>query len=425
MANDNKKSNIVPFKPKPSGTGMIGMYNKQADPKQKEIAQKQSARASNKVVNDPLNKPVDYKYLDDKGWWARDTGVSQAGAMIRDYKHMPENKEGDKAGKFGPYDIHMKVLNALKNMKKPDLTRNEDLNKANPVKIGVSPKALKQQSAQTQPVSQPKTSEYKPPTHISGVEIPHELHEHQGIVPREHPHREIAAKFVGDVWKKNKLEGKRMSEKYLGVGENGKAQHTPTQQQYTTLKSEQPMSKGKDQKTDQLHRALKQMVKQQNPNMTHYLPPVNPKDPILNYGIPKKTEPKTGAIKTQPDNKAPKSPNMEKTVNVISLHESKNANNKVEGLDKVDPTTKLPGILLNKQQDPDMMNSLCKAIMNEYKINKALTCNEDMNKAYASDAQRRWAHTSSGEKALGKEGVKEFDEKSKGLDLPEKVNSDK
>ena len=39
---------------------------------------------------------------------------------------------------------------------------------------------------------------------------------------------------------------------------------------------------------------------------------------------------------------------------------------------------------------------------------------------YVSDRQRRWAHTRTGIKALGKETVKEYDEKSRGLDLPER-----
>lgn len=41
---------------------------------------------------------------------------------------------------------------------------------------------------------------------------------------------------------------------------------------------------------------------------------------------------------------------------------------------------------------------------------------------YQSDAQRRWAHTEKGEKALGgKEKVAEWDEASKGKELPEHV----
>lgn len=44
---------------------------------------------------------------------------------------------------------------------------------------------------------------------------------------------------------------------------------------------------------------------------------------------------------------------------------------------------------------------------------------------YKSDSQRKWAHTKSGMKALGKERVKEYDEKSKGKRLPEKVRKKK
>lgn len=45
---------------------------------------------------------------------------------------------------------------------------------------------------------------------------------------------------------------------------------------------------------------------------------------------------------------------------------------------------------------------------------------------YVSDAQRRWAHTAAGTKALGGEAkVKEWDAASKGKDLPEKsMNGD-
>ena len=41
---------------------------------------------------------------------------------------------------------------------------------------------------------------------------------------------------------------------------------------------------------------------------------------------------------------------------------------------------------------------------------------------FKSDAQRRWAHTPQGEKALGGPGkVAEWDQSSKGLQLPEKI----
>jgi len=45
---------------------------------------------------------------------------------------------------------------------------------------------------------------------------------------------------------------------------------------------------------------------------------------------------------------------------------------------------------------------------------------------YTSDAQRRWAHTASGEEALGGPAkVAEWDAASKGMKLPEKVKPKK
>lgn len=53
----------------------------------------------------------------------------------------------------------------------------------------------------------------------------------------------------------------------------------------------------------------------------------------------------------------------------------------------------------------------------------AALAKESLEKTYASDAQRRWAHTPKGTKALGgKAAVKEWDEKSKGKKLPERVS---
>ena len=47
---------------------------------------------------------------------------------------------------------------------------------------------------------------------------------------------------------------------------------------------------------------------------------------------------------------------------------------------------------------------------------------EILNKPYRSEAQRKWAHTPSGKKALGGEAkVKEWDKESKGMKLPEKA----
>ena len=44
---------------------------------------------------------------------------------------------------------------------------------------------------------------------------------------------------------------------------------------------------------------------------------------------------------------------------------------------------------------------------------------------YKSKAQERWAHTPTGQKALGAAGVAEWDKKSKGKKLPEKVKHKK
>jgi hypothetical protein len=60
---------------------------------------------------------------------------------------------------------------------------------------------------------------------VAGVKVPKELKQHDEPVPYEHPHRELASKFVTDVHRRNKFEGARMSEKYLGIGEGGRALH--------------------------------------------------------------------------------------------------------------------------------------------------------------------------------------------------------
>jgi hypothetical protein len=59
----------------------------------------------------------------------------------------------------------------------------------------------------------------------------------------------------------------------------------------------------------------------------------------------------------------------------------------------------------------------------ERALDKAEECEAPpLTKPYSSEAQRRWAHTSAGKKALGGEaGVHEWDEATKGKKLPEKV----
>lgn len=44
---------------------------------------------------------------------------------------------------------------------------------------------------------------------------------------------------------------------------------------------------------------------------------------------------------------------------------------------------------------------------------------------YKSNAQRRWAHTKAGKKALGAKHIKKYDKLAKGKNLPEKVKHKK
>jgi hypothetical protein len=233
-----KKGDVVPFK-KPIDEKAV------AEQKVRERA------AAKRPTEDTVNKPTDYKYLDQKGWWARDKGVSEAGALVRDWKLLPGTKEMDQSYGGGPYHIHRKIIEALLRQKPPGLPKSESSEKKTwslPLakagqKIGISPSALKQQKPAAQPAKSPLVQQAAP-THVAGLPIPKELNEHKGIVPRDHPHREIAAKFVGDVWKRNRNEGQRLSEKYLGVGPSGKAAHTPTATPYTTMKSEDDKKTG-------------------------------------------------------------------------------------------------------------------------------------------------------------------------------------
>lgn len=70
-----------------------------------------------------------------------------------------------------------------------------------------------------------------------------------------------------------------------------------------------------------------------------------------------------------------------------------------------------------EHKSPEPKTPIIKA--NSYFRKKA----EILMKPYASEAQRRWAHTEAGTKALGGEkAVSHWDKKSKGKDLPEKVS---
>jgi hypothetical protein len=68
-------------------------------------------------------------------------------------------------------------------------------------------------------------------------------------------------------------------------------------------------------------------------------------------------------------------------------------------------------------------SGIMRRILNKKETEPCLTeGQESLKKPYESEAQRRWAHTKAGTKALGgKAAVKEWDKKSKGKELPEKV----
>jgi len=112
--------------------------------------------------------------------------------------------------------------------------------------------------------------------------------------------------------------------------------------------------------------------------MTGYIKPVNPKDPILNRDIIPKKDKKMDVKKAidlineiMPGIKKleelKKAKDLDKTVDLVTIHPSEPAKNdpKAEGLDKVDPNTKLPGILMNKA-NPEVIQKMCKAISCKY-----------------------------------------------------------
>jgi hypothetical protein len=89
----------------------------------------------------------------------------------------------------------------------------------------------------------PKTPET---THVAGVQIPDSLKQHflsGQPVPYNHPAREEAARFVTSVWRRDQNEGRRMSEKLLGIGEGGKVINPNVKPGYTTIKGELPAKK--------------------------------------------------------------------------------------------------------------------------------------------------------------------------------------
>lgn len=107
-------------------------------------------------------------------------------------------------------------------------------------KFGIDPAAIRQANAKS--IVKPKAAPAPAPvTHVAGIQIPPSLHQHfqsGQAVPYDHPAREDAAKFVTNVWRKDQNEGRRMSQKLLGIGEGGKITDPNVKPGYSTIKME-------------------------------------------------------------------------------------------------------------------------------------------------------------------------------------------
>lgn len=121
-------------------------------------------------------------------------------------------------------------------------------------KFGIDPAAIRNNNSKmvAKPGAQQQAAE-PPVTHVSGVQIPPSLHQHfkaGQAVPYNHPAREEAAKFVTNVWRRDEAEGRRMSQKLLGIGEGGKIIDPNVKPGYATIKSEQLFKRSKIKKID-------------------------------------------------------------------------------------------------------------------------------------------------------------------------------
>lgn len=223
---------------------------------------KREADKLEKAYEEGINKPVEAPGLGG--------GMSQSGLATRMSQHLGSHPAGVEV-KQEAKDMHKKIINQLKAMPKPNLPKSE-LDKASismpmgggvrmsginignigvtdPYKKNKKPKntstvitgtmgAVGGTSSGMGGASGLAASEkpVAPPHHediVSGVKTPHELKSFSSPVPYDHPHRELAAKFVTDVWRKNRSEGMRMSDKYLGIGQglvagHGEKQHKET-----------------------------------------------------------------------------------------------------------------------------------------------------------------------------------------------------
>lgn len=138
------------------------------------------------------------KGVSEAGIEARRADPRQKGVVSHGYGRVttPE-KHGERAKSY-----FRDTLNRLKAQPKPNLPKSEKKLSFEDIKKSV----LKNKPFQ--------------PVNVAGVDLPVELHDfyHSNTsVPYDHRHREKAAKFVADVWRKNRAEGERMSSKLLGI----------------------------------------------------------------------------------------------------------------------------------------------------------------------------------------------------------------
>jgi len=117
--------NALKAQPKPNLTkdelekgDVIDMFPK------KTMERKVNTRAANKMKKDPLHQPeTELKNLDEKGHWDKDKGISQAGSDVRHYRRNPDDQAHDKSYGGGAYQTHRRVLAGLKAQPKPNLTK--------------------------------------------------------------------------------------------------------------------------------------------------------------------------------------------------------------------------------------------------------------------------------------------------------------
>jgi hypothetical protein len=111
-------------------------------------------------------------------------------------------------------------------------------------------------------------------------------------------------------------------------------------------------------------------------------------------------------------------PKSEELVKFVSMKHPDLSKNEIVALAKMmawKQTQKAEKTLKALTSPEDVDTGVCKPVHEGNKV-------EELKKPYKSDAQRKWAHTPKGKKALGgKKAVEHWDKASKGKKLPEKI----